>query len=70
MALDRIADMSGDILKVRAPGLVAPNAFPVIPDPQEMRAILFTSNQGDPLGVSIDAVLDELGNGFERVALG
>lgn len=34
-----------------------------------MRAVFTTSRNSDGLGICIDAVLDKLGNGFERVTL-
>ena len=56
--------MGGDVFEVRQAGLVAGNAVAVIFDGQIMGAVFFATGDGDGLGVGIDGVFDELGDGF------
>src|SRR5881296_853399 len=67
--LHRVANVRGDIFEVRNTDGVAPDAFSVIFDPQELDAFFLSPRDRDAFGARIDAVLHELGHRFERIAL-
>ena len=68
-SLDRVADVGGDVLEVGKPLGIARHAIAVILDREVMRAVLAAARDRDGLCVRVDAVLDELGNRLERIAL-
>src|SRR5580700_10136854 len=68
-SLDRVADMSRDVLEVRHPVRIAGNAVAIVLHRQIVLAVLAAARDGNGLGVGIDAVLDELRDGLERIAL-
>ncbi len=67
--LDRIADVGGHIAEVRHPGGVPTYPFAIVDDLQERLVPLPAADDLDVLGPCIDAVLDELGGGLERIVL-
>jgi hypothetical protein len=69
VSLDRIANVGGDVLEDRKSLGIARNSVAVIFDGQIVRAVLPPASDRDGLGVRVDAVLDELGNRFERITL-
>jgi len=69
-ALDRIADVSGDVTKVGPPLRIARNALAVIADRKIMPAVLAPARDGDRARLCINAVFDELRDRLERAALG
>ena len=66
---DRIADVRRHILEVGQPVVIARHAIPVILDGEVVRAVLLAAHDRDGFGVRIDAVLDEFGDGLQRIAL-
>src|ERR1700730_2657401 len=68
-SLDRVADMSRDVLEVRQPVRIAGDAFAIVFHHQIVLSVLTSTRDGNGLGVRIDAVLDELRDGLERIAL-
>src|SRR5438105_8138551 len=68
-ALDRVADVRRHIMKIRFAVDVPAHAFAVVLDAQVMLSLLLAARDDDRLRVRIDAVLDQLGDGFERIAL-
>ena len=69
VALDRVANVRGDVLEVRQPFVVTRDAVAVILDREVVRAILAAARDDDRSGARVDAVFHELGDGLERVAL-
>ena len=67
--LDGVADMRRDVLEVWQPRAVARHAVAVVLDQEIVSALLAAACDGDHVGVGVDAVLDELRNRLERVAL-
>ena len=61
--------MGGNILKVRLAFIVTGNAFAIIGDAQELFAAFLAANDADVLRLCINAVLDELCDGLERIVL-
>ena len=61
--------MSRDVLEVRQPVRIARDAVAIVLHRQIVFAVLTTTRDDNGLGVCIDAVLDKLSDGLERVAL-
>ena len=59
--------MCGDIAKVWPPVSIARNALPVITDLQVVAAFAATANDRDIGGAGIDGVLNQLGDGLQRI---
>jgi hypothetical protein len=68
-ALDRVANVSGDIFEVRQSLGIARHAVAVILDREIVCAAFSTARNRDGLGMRVDAVLHELGDRLERIAL-
>ena len=68
-ALDRVANVGGDVLEVGQIPLIARDAVAVILDREVMSVVLLAADDGDVLRVGIDRVLHELRDGLERIAL-
>ena len=61
--------MCGDIAKVRPSVRIAGNALTVIPDLQVVAAFAATANDRDIRCAGIDGILDQLGDGLQRIRL-
>ena len=61
--------MCRNITKVRPPVSTARNALPVIPDLQVVATFAATANDRDIRCASIDRILDQLGDGLQRIRL-
>ena len=61
--------MSRDVPEVRQPVRIARDALAIVLHRQIVFAVLTTARDDNGLGVCIDAVLDKLSDGLERVAL-
>src|SRR4029077_15982167 len=68
-SLDRVADMSRDVLEVRKPVRIAGDAVAIVFHHQIVLSVLAATRDGNGLGVCIDTVLDDLRDGLERIAL-
>jgi hypothetical protein len=66
---DGIANVRGHVLKVGKSIGIARHSIAVILDRQIMSAVFSAASDGDSLRLRVDAVLNELGNRFERIAL-
>jgi len=69
VSFDRVANVGGNVLKIRQAVGRSRDAFPVILDRQILTAMLSATGDRDCLGVRVDAVFHELRDGLERVAL-
>src|SRR6266481_2088557 len=69
LALDRIADVSRNVLEIGKAFFVARNALPIVFDAEEMTPFFPAARDGDVARRGIDAVLDEFGDGFQRILL-
>src|SRR5438105_7250786 len=67
--LHRIADVRGDVAEIGNAVSIARNAIAIVADGEIVFAVLPTTRDRDLSRVRVDAVLDELGNSFQRVAL-
>ncbi len=61
--------MCGDIAKVRPAIRIARDSLPVIPNFQVMAAFAATANDRDIRCVGVDGILDQLGDGLQRIRL-
>jgi len=61
--------MSRDVLEVGQPVRIAGDAVAIVFHHQIVLSVLAATCDGNGLGVRIDAVLDELRDGLERIAL-
>ena len=68
-ALDRVADMGGDVVEVGHALRVQPDALAIVHDTQVVLALLAAADDGDVTGVRVDGVLDELGDCLQRAVL-
>ena len=68
-SLHGVANMCGDIAKVRPAVGIAGNALAVIPDLQVVAAFAATANDRDIRCAGIDGILDQLGDGLQRIRL-
>jgi hypothetical protein len=69
LAFDRIADVGCYVLEIGEAFFVAGNALSIIFDAQEVPAFFAPAGDGDVSGRGVDAVLDEFGDGFQRILL-
>jgi hypothetical protein len=69
LAFDGIADISGHVAEVRRAVLVLGHSLAIVRHHQEVFAALLAARDGHVSGAGIDAVLDELRDGFQRVVL-
>src|SRR5207247_894336 len=69
LPLNGVANMSGHVLKIRQAPIVSRNATPVVGDTQVMLTSFAAPNNGYIARRGIDAVLDELGQRFQRILL-
>ena len=67
--LHRIADVRGDVAEIGNAVSIARNAIAIVADGEIVFTVLSTTRDRDLSRVRVDAVLDELGNSFQRVAL-
>ena len=67
--LDRVADVCRDVPEVWHAGFVPAHAFAIVDDLEARLVPLAASDDVDVLGPGIDAVLDELRHGLQRVIL-
>src|SRR6516162_2345843 len=61
--------MRGDVFEIRQPARIARDTVAIILDLQIVTAMLPPARDDNGLGVRVDAVLDQLGDGFEGIAL-
>ena len=61
--------MCGDVAKVRPAVRIAGNALPVVPHLQIVAAFAATANDRDIRCARVDGILDQLGDGLERIRL-
>jgi hypothetical protein len=61
--------VSSDILEVGQPICTARDAVTIISDCQIGLAVLAATRDDNGLGMCVDAVLDKLRNGFQRIRL-
>ena len=61
--------MRGDVAEIGNAVSIARNAIAIVADGEIVFAVLPTTRDRDLSRVRVDAVLDELGNSFQRVAL-
>jgi hypothetical protein len=67
--LDRVADVRGDVLEVGKAVGVARHAVAVVTDREVVLAVLAPARDRNSLGTCVDAVLDELRDGLQGIAL-
>jgi hypothetical protein len=61
--------VGGDVLEIGEAVAIAGDTIAVVLDREVVRAVLAAAGDGDGLRAGIDAVLDELGDRLERIAL-
>jgi hypothetical protein len=66
----RVADVGGHVLEIGVAGFIERHARAVVDDFEVMLAFLLAAHDGDVAGAGVNGVLDELGDGFERIVLG
>ncbi len=67
--LDRIADVGGDVVEVRLAVGVPAHALAVVLHAQVMLSLVLAAGDDDRLRARVDAVLDQLRDRLERIAL-